>query len=639
MCAIAGLICLKRQCREEEHLPIVGKMCDLQRHRGPDDNGLLSLDHVCLGANRLSIIDLSRAGHMPMSDEDEEWWITYNGEIYNFQELRQELMLCGHKFRSKTDTEVVLRAFKQWGEKCLDRFVGMFAGAIFDRRTETLTLVRDRFGKKPLYYTCRDGHLLFASEMKALMRVCDDLRLNQQRLIEWSLYRNVDFGSPDTLVENLYSLPPGHLLRVRQGQIEPPRCYYAPEWHVDPTLYERLSQQPPQALTAEIESLLLTSVRDRLVSDVPLGTLCSGGIDSSLITALCARHLKDVMAFHVSIAGYRELDESHYAKQVAQALGIDLRIYPMEADAFRQHLPRAIYHSDNPLTHPNSVPFLLISEFARKHGVIILLSGEAADELFGGYMQRYRRYRQLLWAQRFLAYLPAKIRKVLVLAGYACDGVPITAFSEYEGLLAHTTAFLDKFAREDLRLRCLDAYRFLAHDTERAVLAAMLADVTNFLTPLLRRLDRMSMAASVECRVPFLDHRLVHTVVNLPLFYRLRGSTDKWILKEIAARYLPRSVVYRQKVGFPLPLEDYIAPLAQEELFQHGFCLEFLGMHRRGMLAAIANWRQNVHGFFNLLALEIWGRLFFLQQPLEDVTAQVMRLSRETTQSAPSGGS
>jgi asparagine synthase (glutamine-hydrolysing) len=403
MCAIAGLICLKRQCREEEHLPIVGKMCDLQHHRGPDDNGLLSLDHVCLGANRLSIIDLSRAGHMPMSDEDEEWWITYNGEIYNFQELREELILCGHRFRSKTDTEVMLRAFKQWGEKCLERFVGMFAGAIFDRHTDTLTLVRDRFGKKPLYYTCRDGHFLFASEMKALMRVCDDLRLNQQRLIEWSLYRNVDFGSPDTLVENLFSLPAGHLLRVRQGQVEPPRCYYAPEWHVDPTLYERLSQQSPQTLTAEIDSLLRTSVKDRLVSDVPLGTLCSGGIDSSLITALCARHLKDVMAFHVSIAGYRELDESHYAKQVAQALGIDLRIYSMEADAFRQHLPRAIYHSDYPLTHPNSVPFLLISEFARRHGVIILLSGEAADELFGGYMQRYRRYRQLIWAQRFLA--------------------------------------------------------------------------------------------------------------------------------------------------------------------------------------------------------------------------------------------
>jgi asparagine synthase (glutamine-hydrolysing) len=271
-----------------------------------------------------------------------------------------------------------------------------------------------------------------------------------------------------------------------------------------------------------------------------------------------------------------------------------------------------------------------VSEVARKHGVVILLSGEGADELFGGYIQRYRRYRQLLLARRLLAYLPSKIRTAIALAGYTCDGVPITGFPQYEGVLAHTTAFLDKFAREDLRLRCTDAYQFIADDAERSVLAAMLADVTNFLTPLLRRLDRMSMAASVECRTPFLDHRLVETVLNLPLSFRLRGSTDKWILREIASRYLPRAIVYRKKVGFPLPLGDYLAPLAQAEFFHDGFCLEFLGMHRRGVLEAVANWRQNLHGFFNLLALEIWGRLFFLRQPLAELTERVTQLSSRT---------
>jgi asparagine synthase (glutamine-hydrolysing) len=195
--------------------------------------------------------------------------------------------------------------------------------------------------------------------------------------------------------------------------------------------------------------------------------------------------------------------------------------------------------------------------------------------------------------------------------------------------LAHSTAFLDKFSRESLLLTCADAYAFIAKDTERLVLAAMLADVTNFLTPLVRRLDRMSMAASVECRVPFLDHRLVNTVVNMPLSYRLRGATDKWMLKEIAARYLPRNIVYRHKVGFPLPLKDYLAPLAQEKLLDGGFCLEFLGMQRRGLTEAISGWRENVDGFFNLLALEIWGRLFFLRQPVEQVTDQVTRISEE----------
>jgi asparagine synthase (glutamine-hydrolysing) len=630
MCAIAGLICSKRQCREEDHLLLVKNMCDVQSHRGPDDNGVLSLGQVCLGSNRLSIIDLTKAGHMPMSDTNEGSWIVYNGEIYNFEAVRKELISYGHQFRSKTDTEVVLYAFKQWGENCLDRFVGMFAFAIYDRDTETITLVRDRFGKKPLYYMCQDGHVFFASEMKALMNVCGKPQLNQQRLMEWSLYRNVDFGSTSTLVENISSLPPGHLMTIVEGQLESPRCYYSPESQVNPSLYEHLSGQSLQSMTAEIESLIATSVQDRLVSDVPVGTLCSGGVDSSLVTALCARHLKDIVAFNVSVEGYRDLDENRYAKQVTDTLGIRLRTFSMKGEDFRRTLPRAIYHSDVPLTHPNSVAYLLISEFARQHGVTILLSGEAADELFGGYVQRYRRHRQLLLLKRFLDYLPLKIRKAIVLAGYTCDGLPNTAISECQGLLAHAIACLDKFARADLRLRCNAAYRFISNDAERAVLGAMLADLTDFLTPLLRRLDRMSMAASLECRVPFLDHRLVHVVLNLPLSFRLRRTVDKWVLKDIASHYLPRSIVYRKKTGFPLPLADYLAPLAQEKFFHNGFCVEFLGMRRQGVMEAISAWKENVHGFFNLLALEIWGRLFFLGETEEALTRR-LTLGSQTT--------
>ena len=632
MCAIAGLFCLNSACREQDHAALVSNICAAQVHRGPDDLGLHSVGHVCLGSNRLSIIDLSKAGHMPMSDETGGSWIVYNGETYNFRQLRDELAALGHRFRSNTDTEVVMHAFLRWGDACFDRLVGMFAFAVFDAGTGVLTLARDRFGKKPLYYTIRDGHFVFASEVKALLRACGPRRPNYQRLVEWSLYRNADFGSPDTLIEGVSSLPPGHYLKVCRGQVGTPRSYYSPAAQVDPAVYERFSRQSPGSVTGEIEALLQSSVRARLVSDVPLGTLCSGGIDSSLITALCARDLPDVTAFHVSVCGYKALDEQPYAKQVTDALGIALLTYPMTAAAFRENLPRAIYHSDFPLTHPNSVAFLLISEFARRHGVIVLLSGEGADELFGGYMQRYRRYRQFLWAQRFFTLLPAKVRKIVALAGHAIEGVPATAFSEYEGLLAHTTGFLDKFAREDLRLRCEEAYRF-ASPSDRAVLGAMLADMTNFLTPLLRRLDRMSMAASVECRTPFLDHQLVQAIVNLPLSYRLRGRTDKWMLKEIAARYVPHSVVYRKKVGFPLPVKDYIAPLARPEFFEGGFCLDVLEMQRRGFLDVITNWQHNVHGFFNLLAIEIWGRLFFLDQSVAEVTEQMLRLPHSRRES------
>jgi asparagine synthase (glutamine-hydrolysing) len=590
---------------------------------------MVSLGPVCLGSNRLSIIDLTDAGHMPMTDEDERWWIVYNGEVYNFMELREELIRCGHTFRSRTDTEVVLYAFKEWGERCLDRLVGMFAFAIYDRQAQTVILARDRFGKKPLYYTESGGHVLFSSEMKALVAVCGNLRPNQQRLIEWSLYRNVDFGSPETLVENIFSLLPGHLVRIRRGRMESPDCYYSPEAQVDAACYESLSRKPIGDICAELESLIVTAVKERLVSDVPLGTFCSGGIDSSLITAIAARHQKEMTAFNVSVAGCPELDESRYAKQVASSLGVSLLTCPINGESFRRNLPRAIYFSDFPLTHPNSVAFLLLSEFARKHGVIVLLSGEGADELFGGYIQRYRRLRQLITARRLLSHLPLKIRKAITMAGHACNGVPATGFSEYGGLLAHSTAFLDKFSRESLLLGSAEAYGFVTKDSERFVLAAMLADVTNFLTPLVRRLDRMSMAASIECRVPFLDHRLVNTMINLPLSYRLRGSTDKWVLKQIASRYLPSAIVHRNKIGFPLPLQDYLAPLAQKEFFDGGFCLEFLGMQKRGLIEAVSNWKQNIDGFFNLLALEIWGRLYFLRQPLEGLGEQVSRTSRD----------
>ena len=627
MCAIAGMICLTPACGRDDHLDVVRAISDQQIHRGPDDHGAAVFSGAALASNRLSIIDLSRAGRMPMSDETDRLWIVYNGETYNFRQIRDDLTARGHTFRSSTDTEVVLHAFQEWGTAAFDKFIGMFAFAIFDRDTQTTTLVRDRFGKKPLYYTIRDGHLLFASEVKALLRVCGTPVLNYQRLIEWSLYRNTDFGSRDTLIDNVYSLPPGHFLQISNGRVETACSYYAPENEVDRDLYDRLARQSTAAVTGEVDSLIVSAVRDRLVSDVPLGTLCSGGIDSSLVTALCARARPGIMAFHVSVAGYEDLDESRYAKQVAESAGIPLLSYPLKAEAFRENLVRAIYHSDFPLTHPNSVAFLLICEFARQHGVIILISGEGADELFGGYIQRYRHFRQFRRAQRVLSTLPRKVRKALAFAGYASEGIPVTSFSEYEGLLAHTTAFLDKFAREDLRLRCEEVYSFVSNPAERAVLGAMLADLTNFLTPLLRRLDRMSMAASVECRTPFLDHQLVREVINLPLGYRLRGRADKWILKQVAARYLPHGVVYRPKVGFPLPVKEYLAPLAHQEFFINGFALDFLGMHRRGFTDAIANWKQNVHGFFNLLALEIWGRLFVLNDPADRVMEDIARLS------------
>jgi asparagine synthase (glutamine-hydrolysing) len=236
----------------------------------------------------------------------------------------------------------------------------------------------------------------------------------------------------------------------------------------------------------------------------------------------------------------------------------------------------------------------------------------------------------MLRARQLLGYLPTKLRQIINLAGHACNGVQATELPGYGSGLAQTIAMLDGYTRNELRSHCNDAYRFVANPEERGVLGAMLADLTNFLSPLLRRLDRMSMAASVECRVPFLDHRLVNKAVNLPLSYRLHGSIDKWILKEIAARHLPRDLVYRKKVGFPLPLQDYLAPLAREEFFYGGFCLDFLELRPKGLSETLCNWRHDVDGFFTLVTLEIWGRLFFLRQSVDEVTEHVMRLAGDT---------
>ncbi len=623
MCGIAGLVCLSGACRPDEHVRLVNGLCDLQVHRGPDDRHVVSLPGVCLGVNRLRVIDLTPAGRMPMATEDGRWWIAYNGEVYNFQALREELARAGHAFRSRSDTEVVLRAFGVWGEAALDRFVGMFAFAVYDRRSGVVTLARDRFGKKPLYYLERAGHVLFASEMKALLREAPEVRVDAGRLLEWALYRTVDAGA-ETLVEGLRALPAGHVLTVDRGGVGPPRRYYAVEAQVDTGARERLARAPAGALAAEVEHRLDEAVRARLVSDVPLGTLCSGGLDSSLVTALAASHRPGLAAFHVAVEGYAALDESPYARAAAAALGVDLYVYRLTADAYRESLVRAVYHSDAPLTHPNSVAFLLVCEFARRRGVTILLSGEGADELFGGYPQRYRRSRQLLRARRLLDRAPARLRKALVLLGAAAAGLPITRFNEYEGLLSYAVALVDRYAREGLARRCADAYGAVADPGQRTVLAAMLADLSLYLAPLLRRLDRMSMAASVECRVPFLDHRLVGLAVNLPLDCRLRGGSDKWLLKVIARRRLPRAVVDRRKVGFPLPVADYLAPLVRPELFRAGFCEDVLGLDRRGLQAAVSGWRQNVDAAFSLLTLEAWGRLFVLREPLDAVTARVL---------------
>jgi len=604
-------------------------MCDIQEYRGPDDSGVVAVDNACLGSVRLSIIDLSAAGHMPMSDSSGRWWIAYNGEVYNFEELREELEALGHEFRSKTDTEVVLHAFIEWGEESLQRFVGMFAFAIYDRENVKMTLVRDRYGIKPLYLAAVQDEVRFSSEMKALLETAAAPQVDRQSLIEWSLYRNVDCLSETTLVEGIQTLLPGHVAVIEDGKVSTHE-YYSPTDHITEDQYREHSGISDASVVEKFDSILSDCVRLRLISDVPVGTLISGGLDSSLVTAMAAGYSDKLTGFHVSVQGQGAFSETVYAERVAKQYGIELVSCEFSGESFRRELPQIIYTSDLPLTHPNSVAYALISRVARENGVIVLLSGEGADELFGGYGFRYRRIQQMQKLEPLIKRLPSSIRMGLGLLGFVSVGLPVTGF-HFRELLPHAASLIDSYTRHDWRERCSQAYGFVDSAKDREVLGAMLADLGDFLTPLLRRLDRMSMSASVECRVPFLDHRLVHEVINLPLSMRLRSRSDKWILKRIAAKYLPASIVERKKAGFPLPMQDYLEPLANTALFERGFCVEVLGYKQSGLNEAVRTWKDNVVGFFSLVSLEIWGRLYFLNQTVEQINDLIKRLESEAS--------
>lgn len=596
-------------------------MCDIQRHRGPDDDGVASLDGVFLGSRRLSILDLSSAGHMPMSDPSGRWWIAYNGEVYNFAELREDLTRSGHQFQSRTDTEVVLHAFMEWGEQAVDRFVGMFAFAVFDRDARTLYLVRDRYGIKPLYYAHVDRHLLFASEMKALAGTLGPSRLDRRRLHEWFLYRNVDALNGGTLLEGISAVLPGRVLRAGPDGIAEREVYGLTD-QVSAERYEHLGSLPSERVVDEVDTMLNEAVRLRLVSDVPVGTLLSGGLDSSLITVLSARYQEKFKAFNVSVAGHPDLDENRYAREVAKRLDIPLVSYELSGPAFRQTLPHVVSLSDMPLSHPNTVAYYLISRTAREHNVIVLLSGEGADELFGGYAWNYRRARMLARLAPLIHAIPEKVWSLVALFTYARYGMPITSIA-FRQLLPPTVGLIDRWDRAALQRACEEAYGFVPGRSERVVLGRQLADLGDFLTPLLRRLDRTSMGASVEARVPFLDHRLVHTAIHLPAAYRVGRRSDKWLLKQVAQRYLPRRIVHRKKAGFPLPLTDYLAPLATPDFFRAGFCQETLALNQRGLAEFLETWSQWPVAFFGLVTMEIWGRQYIGGESVRDAEAHV----------------
>ena len=572
MCGIAGIVACDRLGADAPARAI--RMRDIMTHRGPDEAGLHVDACAVLAHRRLSIVDLS-TGQQPMSNEDGTVWIVYNGEVYNHADIRRDLEARGHRYRTKCDTETIVHAYEEWGDDCVHRLRGMFAFAIWDAPRRRLLLVRDRLGIKPLYWTRARNTLLFGSEIKALL--ASDLiepELNAAVLPEVLSTRYT--AGEETLFRGIHKLLPGHRLVFENGSVTVRRYWDIPHRRPEGLLYNTRTAglQVCRDIVAEFRSLLEESVRLRLMADVPLGMFLSGGIDSSAIAAIMARQIdRPLPTFSVAFKE-RAFNELEYSRQVARVIGADSHEVVIDAADFFGVLPKLVWHEDEPIAHPSSVPLYFVSALARRH-VTVVLTGEGSDELLAG----YGKYLRLLWNWRaggvYQRIVPPWLRTTM-----ARDVLPmlprrIARYAQRTFLAMDRTPeamFLDNFAAVRLAdqstllapgLRTL-ATRAQAYGPSVAYFNApngastlldrvLYADMKTYLVELLMKQDQMSMATSIESRVPFLDHKLVEFATELPDTWKLSGLTTKRVLREAMKGLLPDAILNRPKMGFPVP--------------------------------------------------------------------------------------
>jgi asparagine synthase (glutamine-hydrolysing) len=629
MCGIAGIVASDALHADERAR--VTLMRDIIAHRGPDAAGLFSDEQAALGHRRLSIVDLA-GGHQPLANEDESIWIVYNGEIYNHASIRPELEATGHRYRTRSDTETIVHAYEQWGDACVERLRGMFAFAIWDAPRRRLLLARDRLGVKPLYWTMAGGRLLFASEIKAILQSgLVKAEADESKLPEQLSTRGL--AGAGTLFRGIYRLLPGHTLVFQDGSVRTARYWDVPVGGPDEAI-DNLSERDA---VRRFRELLEESVRIRLMADVPLGMFLSGGLDSSAIAVMMARMIdRPLQTFSVAFKD-RAFSELGYARQVSNAIRADAHEIVIDDQDFFEALPRLIWHEDEPIAHTSSVPLYFVSELARRH-VKVVLTGEGSDELLAGY-GRYPRTLVNWSAGEVYRAVPAPLRSWI--ANTVVPHLPPTVrrYASRSFLTRPVTPealFFDNFAAIGLeRQRALLCAPFAASATpDRAygpsreyfdapngrstILDRLLySDLKTYLVELLMKQDQMSMAASIESRVPFLDHQLVEFAAALPNRLKLRGFRTKWILREAVRGILPAEILTRPKMGFPVPFGLWMRGrwngLARDVLLdprtrQRGI-IEPAAVEQ--MLDAHAAGDTNgADAIWSLLNLELWYRTF-----------------------------
>ena len=617
---------------------LITTMLERIRYRGPDDQGTWVQGPIGLGHCRLSILDISPRGHQPFVTADGQGILTYNGEVYNAPELRRRLEAEGVRFLSTSDTEVVLYALHRWGvEKAIPLFNGMFALAYVDRRTGTLWLVRDRVGIKPLYVARTAGLLAFASEMKALLAHPDvpcrpDLhtltaiasceRLNG----EWWPQEWCPF-------EGIEAVKPGTIWKVTPDTIDE-TTYFDIFDELDVDRLMAVVAKTPEELVGAFEQTFRQSVRIHLLSDAPLAAMCSGGVDSSLMTAYANDEHPNLVAYVADVKG--AVSEGAKARAVGRHLGVEIRQVDVAQADYLRLWPTAVWHGDVPTFHEHDIPFLAVARACRRDGFKVVLTGEGADELFGGYPWHVKAYR--MWRLRSLQgrlvpnIPPFRLlgRWIPMLSPSHPDQLlrhPFThraEMEESERLLRHACAVDggQRLLRSEALFRQLQPVRPIE---ERAFLARALNDLYGYLQTLLRRNDRMGMAASLESRVPFLENRMMDMALHMPFRGKYHGGHTKWVVKTAAAKRLPGAIVHAPKLGFAVPRTIW---RSSAPLLRDGMVAELLKWERRSTPLIIERAVQEPYVLLTLVGMELWARIFLRGESPEDLGEELLSLMK-----------
>jgi asparagine synthase (glutamine-hydrolysing) len=629
MCGIAGIFEFDKDARVDSG--VLRRMCDVITHRGPDDDGFVIQGGIGLGMRRLSIVDLA-TGRQPISNEDGSISLVFNGEIYNHRALREQLITRGHHYRTQSDTETIVHLYEEYGKDCVQHLRGMFAFAIWDAKRKTLFVARDRLGIKPLYYRVTPGSFIFGSEIKVLLTYPGvSAEFNRAALPEFLAFGYL--SGDETFYDGVKKLMPGHHLEIDEhGNLKVEQYWDLPQTSEDKVQDERYYVET-------YRELLEGAVNSHLMSDVPLGVFLSGGLDSSAVAALMTQIRREpVETFSV---GYSEqtYSELPYARTVAEHLNsVHHEVFVSRQDFFSA-LPKLIWHEDEPIAWPSSVSLFFVAELARER-VKVVLTGEGSDETLGGYSRYAFTLKNLAFDRVYRGLVPKGIRRHL--RDFIANSTLINATARRK--LSHTFVGLDgeswasfyfdnffsAFNQKDQNDLLTDefnneiaagcAYRsvlgFWEKSSGELLQRLLYTDIKTYLVELLMKQDNMSMAASIESRVPFLDHVLVEWATRVPDSIQIRGGVGKQILKKAMEDLLPHSIIYRPKLGFPTPWSGWLAGAQLDSIEQ--LLLEPRSMNRGFFKRAAveklfrehrAKHRDHYDRIWRLLNLELWHRV------------------------------